>query len=364
MIGWNNVNEMTGWACRACSRSGTFDTWSPGYLMFMAATHNGISRLYETFGNSGSADTWSARCRPERDLAHLVPAEPAAARVQWSLRNNNNYEQTGLLVSLNHFANNRVYFLRNFYEKSKRSILKAKIEGPAAYVLPANDPRPGAQAELLRDAAEAGGRDLARDRARSPSRSRRGVRRARRRRTAAAGAGRTERRRPAGSGAAPPRAARSRAAATTETREFPAGSYIVRMDQPYRASPTRCSTIRYWAPNDPQAQPVRRHRLDVPRRLRRAGGARHRRQGARRADGAGARARSRPPCGVTGTGSVFAINHNADNALITLRYRLKDADIQIAEEPFESGGQKFTRGSFIISGVSRGDLDKRPPSSG
>ena len=25
--------------------------------MFMAATHNGISRLYETFGNGGSADT-------------------------------------------------------------------------------------------------------------------------------------------------------------------------------------------------------------------------------------------------------------------------------------------------------------------
>jgi len=24
---------------------GQFDTWSPGYLMFMAATHNGISRL-------------------------------------------------------------------------------------------------------------------------------------------------------------------------------------------------------------------------------------------------------------------------------------------------------------------------------
>ena len=39
---------------------------------------------------------------------------------------------------------------RNFYTKSKRSILKARTEGPAAYVLPADDPRPGAQAELLR----------------------------------------------------------------------------------------------------------------------------------------------------------------------------------------------------------------------
>src|SRR4029079_7306216 len=75
---------------------------------------------------------------------------PAPSRVRWSLRNNNNYEQTGLLVSLHYFASNRIYFLRNFYDKSKRSIAKAKVEGPAAYVFPANDPRPGAQAELLR----------------------------------------------------------------------------------------------------------------------------------------------------------------------------------------------------------------------
>ena len=54
------------------------------------------------------------------------------------------------MLSENYIANNRVYFQRNFYEKSKRSVLKAKTEGPAAYVLPASDPRLGAQAELLR----------------------------------------------------------------------------------------------------------------------------------------------------------------------------------------------------------------------
>ena len=64
------------------------------------------------------------------------------------------------------------------------------------------------------------------------------------------------------------------------------------------------------------------------------------------------------PSGVDGQGTIFAINHNADNALITLRYALKDADIQIAEEPFDASGVKFARGSFIISGVSQADLDK------
>ena len=71
-------------------------------------------------------------------------------KAMWSQRNNNNYQQTGLLVSLAHFATNGKYFLRNFYTKSKNSILKPKVSGPAAYVFSANDPRLGGQAQLLR----------------------------------------------------------------------------------------------------------------------------------------------------------------------------------------------------------------------
>src|SRR5580765_639728 len=150
MIGWNNVNEMTRMGMPGVFAWGTFDTWSPGYLMFRAATHNGISRLYETFGNGGSADTEDRTLTAADTARTWYRQNPAPPRVRWSLRNNNNYEMTGILLSENYIANNRVYFLRNFYEKSKRSVLKAKTEGPAAYVLPASDPRLGSQAELLR----------------------------------------------------------------------------------------------------------------------------------------------------------------------------------------------------------------------
>src|SRR6185295_3429330 len=150
LIGWNNVQEMTRFGMPGVFAHGNFDTWSPGYLMFIAATHNGISRLYETFGNGGSADTQERILGPNDTQRSWYKQNPPLPRVNWSLRNNNNYEQTGLLVSLNYVANNRYQLLENFYEKSKRSILKAKTEGPAAYILTANDPRPGAQAELLR----------------------------------------------------------------------------------------------------------------------------------------------------------------------------------------------------------------------
>jgi hypothetical protein len=118
--------------------------------MFMAATHNGISRLYETFGNGGSAETLERTLSPEETSRTWYRQNPPLPRVKWSLRNNNNYEQTGLLVSLSYIASNKRLFLQNFYEKSKRSILKARTEGPAAYVLTADTRRPGTQAELLR----------------------------------------------------------------------------------------------------------------------------------------------------------------------------------------------------------------------
>ena len=97
-----------------------------------------------------SADT-EERTLSANDTARTwFKQNPPLERVRWSLRNNNNYEITGLLISLNHFASNRVYFLRNFYDKSKRSIQKPKNEGPAAYVLPGDELRAGNQAELLR----------------------------------------------------------------------------------------------------------------------------------------------------------------------------------------------------------------------
>src|SRR5690242_7692169 len=107
MIGWNNVQEMTRMGMPGVWAHGTFDTWSPGYLMFIAATHNGISRLYETFGNGGTAETLDRTLSPSETERTWYLQNPPLAHVKWSLRNNNNYEETGVLVSLNYIANNR-----------------------------------------------------------------------------------------------------------------------------------------------------------------------------------------------------------------------------------------------------------------
>ena len=67
----------------------------------------------------------------------------------WSQRDNNNYEQTALLTTLSYFSKNTKHFLANYYAKSKRSVEKPGLEGPAAYVLPADAGERSRQVELL-----------------------------------------------------------------------------------------------------------------------------------------------------------------------------------------------------------------------
>ena len=352
IVGWNNVQELTRLGLPGVFAFGGFDTWSPGYLMFIAATHNGISRLYETFGNGGTAETVERVLSPNETSRNWWRQNPPiTGRFKWSLRNNNNYEQSGLLTSLSFTANNRLQLLRNFYEKSKRSILKSTTEGPAAYVFSANDPRPGSQVDLLRVLQK---QAVEISRATAEFTVTMPVRRA----AAAAGGGRGGRGGAPGGGAPGAGAAPDTARApTTEQRKFPAGSYIIRMDQPYSRIADAILDYQYWSPNDPQKNPYDDTGWTFPEAFAV--------QAARVVDTmvlkvpvTAVTGTITAPGGVNGTGTVFAINHNADNALATLRYQLRDADFQAAEEPFDAAGKKFNRGSFVIRNVSRDVLDK------
>ena len=353
-IGWHNVQEMTRFGMPGVFAHGTFDTWSPGYLMFIAALHNGVSRLYETFGNSSSADTQLRTLGANDTQRTWYRQNPALPSAMWSLRNNNNYQQTGLLISLAYFANNRRQSLQNFYDRSKRSIIKARAEGPAAWVLPGSEPSLGRQSELLRvlqrqhvEISRAATAFTVNVPARRPI----GV--------ATAGAPAAGGRAGGGGGGAAAggggRGGRGNSPAL-EAREFPAGSYIIRMDQPYSRIADALLDYQYWAPNDPQRNPYDDTGWTFPESF----GV----EAVRVVDTAVLRVPvtkqvgdARAPGGVNGTGAVYAINNNADNQMATLRYRLRLADIQAVEDPFEAVGKSFNRGSFIIRGADRAALD-------
>ncbi len=355
MMGWRNVADMTGFGMPGVFTHGDFDTWSPGYLMFIAAMHNGISRLYETFGNGG-ADTLERTLTPNEYGRTWYKQNPPLPKILWSQRDNNNYEETGLLTSLHYFSENRGLFLKNFYLKSKRSITKPSREGPAAYVFPADDPRPGAQRDLLRvlekQACEIS-RATAAFTVTLPAKKT-----AKHHGAAEASTDEDQATQAATSKGEPEEKTEKKAEkkAAPTTRQFPAGSYIVRMDQPYSRIADALLDYQYWSPDDPQKTPyddtgwtfgelfnVQVVRVTDVKVL----------------DAAMERvADIRAPGGVAGSGSVFAINNHADTALAILRYRMKDATIDAAEDGFEAGGHKFNRGSFIIRNVSGSDLQK------
>jgi Zinc carboxypeptidase len=339
MIGARNVADMNSFGMPGVFTHGDFDTWSPGYLMFIAAMHNGISRLYETFGNAG-ADTLERTLEPEEYARTWYRANPPLPKTLWSQRNNNNYEETGLLMSLHYFSENRRLFLKNFYLKSKRSIQKPSEEGPAAYVLPADEPRVTVQADLLRIMLK---QHVEISRATSAF-------------TVVLPA--PKEKKPAKTGDTDER----EKAKEPTTRSFPAGSYVIRMDQPYSRVADALLDYQYWSPDDPQKTPyddtawtfgelfgVQVARVSSPKVL----------------TVPIERVTELPAIGgVQGEGSVFAIENHAEPALATLRFRLKQASIDAAEEPFQAGEHKFGRGTFVIRNVSRAELDSATKSLG
>ena len=334
MIGARNVADMTKFRMPGVFAHGDFDTWSPGYLMFIAALHNGISRLYETFGNGG-ADTLERTLQPEEYARTWYKQNPPLPRVMWSQRDNNNYEETGLLVSLHYFNQNKRTFLKNFYLKAKRSIEKPTNEGPAAYVLAADEKRLTLQMELLR-VLQKQHVEISRT-------------------TSAVTVALPVKKEKKTTKAAERKEAKKDEKPEPTSKTFPAGSYVIRMDQPYSRIADALLDHQYWSPEDPQKTPYD----DTGWTFGELYGV----QVARVTDGKILQAAMervtelRAPGGTIGAGSVFAIENHAEPALASLRYRLKAADMQTVEEEFEAGGRKFAAGTLLVQASDAAQLD-------
>ena len=332
LFGWTNVAQMGRLGMPGVYTHGNFDTWRPGYLMFLAAMHNGVSRLYETFGNAG-ADTETRELDPDDASRTWYRQDPPYRTVSWSQRNNNNYQQTGLLVSLSFVAENRELLLRNFWEKSKRSIAKPEREGPAAYVLPAGDRRLGAQAELLRILQLQHVEISRADRAFT---------------VAVPNEGKSNEAKPDDKSAAK--------GSEPKKRTFPAGSYVVRMDQPFSRIADALLDRQYWSPDDPQKNPYDDTGWSFPP-LFDTEAVRIIDRQVLAAPMSRVEAPVRPRGGVTGGGPVFAVAQGGDDAMFSLRYALGDATVEAAAEPFRAGGRDYPRGTWLVRGIEKEGLD-------
>ena len=325
-LGWNNVAQMQSFGMPGVFTHGDFDTWSPGYLMFLGGMHNGISRLYETFGNGG-ADTEKRILSPEEYSRTWYRQNPPLPVVTWSQRDNNNYEQSALLTTLSYFAQHGHHFLENYYAKSKRSILKPTANGPAAYVFPASDAELNRQTQLLtvlkRQHVELQQLTAAVT-IKLPGK--------------------------------PAEGGKPEVKATQET--FPAGSFVVRMDQPYSRSADALLDKQYWAPDDPQKHPYDDTGWSFP--------ALFNVHVTRVTDPVILKAAMSPLADpmalapkLNGSGNptdTFVIPNTGQSTLLGLVYKLGAAHITITEKPFDANGQHLNAGSLILTGIPEATL--------
>jgi hypothetical protein len=324
-MAYHEVQVLTAKGLPGVWTQGFYDGWAPNYLFYVAMGHNSIGRFYETFGNLVPS-TEDRVVREFNQRAFYRPNPPLPA-VKWAFRNNINYQQSGVLLALSDVAQRRSHFLEQYYELGRRAVAKARTEGPAAYVLDGSQKRKGQLRDLLHLLSEHGIEVHVADRQFSlkpgwppakPS--------------------------TAGKDAGGPKDAEKKETQkkTDEPLNFPAGSFVIRMDQPYSRFADLLLDTQYvrgeerlyddsgwtmgYARNVDVKRIVNPEVLAVPMHPW---------------DGT---IRPRPP---QLDGAVLLVENTADTDLVRLRYALDKVRFLAAEEEIKAG-KTWPAGTILI----------------
>ena len=338
--------QMTKWGMPGVYTHAFMDGWSPGYLGSVAYNHNGMMRMYETqsgreagaggrgggrgvrggeqpaaavdgargrgadlqpAGEVGSADALGARGRAtgaptgrgggqQREWYRGLPIPPGAV-ANFSRRNNTNYMETGVLSALQLTATFPNLVVENFYQKTKNSIESGRKDPPFGFVIPVQRDMTRA-AELVN------------------------ILRAQR-----------------------IEVGQATADIKTADGTFPAGSYVIKRDQPYgRLAKNLLEKQSYPDPElrtyDDSGWTMGLAMLVDVKEIK---------------DKAILDVRTTPVASavvkgkVTGSGAAaLAVAHLGSNNMIALRYKLRNAAVRIAEKSFTADGVDFPAGSFVI----------------
>jgi hypothetical protein len=316
-MGFHEMDELTRRGMPGVWLHGFWDGWAPNYLFWLGAGRNTIARFYETFGNRWpTTEKRIVRSASERQWYRQNPPLP---EVQWSFRNNINYQQSGVLFALHDMAQNRERFLDRFWTMGKRAIAKATTEGPAAWVLDGGQKRQAQLHELLSLLHRHGIEIHQVDEAFTMTTN------------------------------WPPS---KKDAKEAEPVKFAAGSYVIRMDQPYSRLADTLLDVQYvrgeekvyddtgWTLGYLKNVEVRRVvNPDVLKLKMRFWAV---------TEVAPARKMST---------TTLAIANHAETALAQLRYAVPNARILVADEEFKAGKQTFPAGTILVDEVET--LDAR-----
>ncbi len=305
MLAQNDVLEMTKRGVPGVFTYGFYDGWVPNYMFFIAHSHNAIGRFYEV--QSYGPDNYVARAGATTTSKEWFRPNPPLAEIKWGPRNNTNIQQSALLFSLNHVAKNKALYLDNYWMKNKRAVDEGKNGPIYAWHIPANQRRKADTAdavnELLRQGLEI---------------------------------------------------QKVTTAFTAGGRSVAAGDYIVRGDQPYRTLAEMYFSIQNYPPQNPRPYDDTGWTFQYMRNLTIA---EVKDQSVLAQGMTPVTGPVRAAGGISGTGSTLVVEHTADNALVTFRFKNADVKMAAAEEDFEMSGHAFRAGAVIIANADRARLE-------
>jgi hypothetical protein len=301
------MEQMTKYGMPGVWTHAFVDMWSPGYLGFMSSNHNGMLRMYETFGNGGANTMHRHIDGPDNGgrggrgggmtTREWYRPLPPYKETDWSQRDNTNYEETGVLTALELTSAFPEIILENFYKKSRNSIEDGK-KGPVhGYVVPAGQPdmtRVATIVNILRlQGIEVG---------------------------------------------------RSTGEVKIKEGTFPAGSFLIKRDQPYG----RLAKILLEKQNFPDPSLTTYDDTAWTMGLMSQANVIESQDAAILNIPAPLIDKFEPRGAVSGSGAYYAVLDHGSNNLITLRYRLKDVAVRANEQAFNNGDQEIPAGSFIL----------------
>jgi hypothetical protein len=298
-LSFHEMQTLTGFGMPGVWTWNFGDDFAHLYLDAIATNHNADGRGYETFGN-GTAETLVPQ-QPSQETSvewyRPLPA-PAQGTFSWSARDNVNYNETALLAALDDVAQQSQQLLRNYYLKGLHSYQRGLEQPPFGFLIPDGQGDPARVAQLVARLLAQG---IEVQRAGAPFSLREGA--------------------------------------------FPAGTYVVRLDQPYRdyavdlLSPQQYPKDAGEAYDDISwALPVNYHLTAVATADSRV----------RALDLSPLHEAPQTRGTVEGSGPVFVLKDTGQEALLEARYRLARFKVAIAERPFTLEGAAYPAGSWIL----------------
>ena len=297
-LSFHEVRTMTAFGMPGVSTWNFGEAFGHHYLDSVAMNHNSLGRGYETWGNA-TAETVRRTLDASSTTTEWYRPLPPPRDFVWSARDNVNYTETGVLAALDRVAQTPKEMLRGFYTKGYHSWRKGQDEAPYAFVIPED------QGDRLR-VAQMVGRLLDQ------------------------------------------RIEVSRALAPLILKEgqFPKGSYVVRLDQPYRNYAVDLLTPQQFPKSG--GEPYDDISWAFPAHYRLAA--------IPIADAAVKSATLSPPLreaprpagSVAGSGASFVLKDTGQEALLAARYRLASFRAEVADRAFRSAGVDHPAGSWIF----------------